>query len=72
MPTIELVLRDDHNQVIGQQPIRKYLLNLNSPIFHDIEGAVENFRKTVLPDIELALLEAAQETFIQDKKRSKL
>ena len=52
MPTIELVLRDDHNQVIGQQPIRKYPLNLNSQSFHDIEGAVENFRKTALPDIE--------------------
>lgn len=69
MPTIELVLRDDHNQVIGQQPIRKYPLNLNSPSFHDIEGSVENFRKTALPDIELALLEAAQKAFIQDKKK---
>jgi len=69
MPTIELVLRDDHNQVIGQQPIRKYLLNLKSQSFHDIEGAVENFRKTALPDIELALLEAAQKAFIQDKKK---
>ena len=55
MPTIELVLRDDHNQVIGQQSIRKYPLNLNSQSFHDIEGAVENFKKTALPDIELAL-----------------
>lgn len=69
MPTIELVLRDDHDQVIGQQPIRKYPLNLNSQSFHDIEGAVENFRKTALPDIELALLEAAQKAFIQDKKK---
>ena len=69
MPTIELVLRDDHNQVIGQQPIRKYPLSLKSPSFHDIEGAVENFKKTALPDIELALLEAAQSAFIQDKKK---
>lgn len=69
MPTIELVLRDDHNQVIGQPSIRKYPLNLNSQSFHDIEGAVENFKKTALPDIELALLEAAQSAFIQDKKK---
>ena len=69
MPTIELVLRDDHHQVIGQQSIRKYPLNLKSQSFHDIEGAVENFKKTALPDIELALLEAAQSAFIQDKKK---
>ncbi len=49
MPTIELVLRDDHNQVIGQQPIRKYPLNLKSSSFHDIEGAVENFKKQHYP-----------------------
>jgi hypothetical protein len=45
---------------------------LSSQSFHDIEGAVENFKKAVLPDIELDLLEAAQSAFVRDKKRSDL
>ena len=60
MPTIEWVLRDDDNQIIGQQATKKYLLNLNGQSVHDIEGAVEDFKKSALPDIELAVLEAAQ------------
>jgi hypothetical protein len=47
-------------------------LNLNSQSVHDIEGAVDDFKRNALPDIELDLLEAAQIAFIQDKKRSDL
>jgi hypothetical protein len=45
---------------------------LKTQSFHDIEGAVENFKQVVLPDIEASLLEAAQSAFIQDKKRPDL
>jgi hypothetical protein len=69
MPTIELVLRDDNNQIIGQQSTKKYPLNLNSQTVHDIEGAVEKFKNNALHDIELDLLEAAQRAFIHDKKK---
>ena len=72
MPTIELVLRDDNNQIINQQSIKKYPLNWKSESFHDIEGAVENFKNLALPDIERDLLEAAQQAFIQDKKRPEM
>jgi hypothetical protein len=72
MPTIELVLRDDDNRIIGQRSAKRYSLNLSSQSFHDIEGAVENFKKAVLPDVELDLLEAAQSAFVRDKKRSDL
>jgi hypothetical protein len=72
MPTIELVLRDDNNQIIGQQSTKKYSLNLNSQTVHDIEGAVEEFKSCALPDITLSLLEAAQTAFIHDKKRPDL
>ena len=37
--------------------------------FHDIESAVETFKRKVLPDIEADLLEAAQKAFIAGKKR---
>ncbi len=70
MPTIELVLRDDNNQIIGQQCTKKYSLNLPSQSVHDIEGAVEEFKNYALPDITLSLLEAAQIAFIHDKKKT--
>ena len=70
MATIELVLRDDNNQIIGQESTKKYSLNLNRQTVHDIEGAVEEFKNSALPDIELDLLEAAQIAFTQDKKKT--
>ena len=72
MLTIELVLRDDNNQIMGQQSVKKYPLDWKSQSFHDIEGAVENFKNLALPDIELALLEATQGAFIENKKRPDL
>ncbi len=50
--------------------MKKYPLDLKTQSFHDIEGAVENFKQVVLPDIEASLLEAAQSAFIQDKKKT--
>jgi len=72
MPTIELVLRDDNNQIMGQPSVKKYPLDWKSQSFHDIEGAVESFKNSALPDIELALLEATQRAFIENKKRPDL
>lgn len=70
MPTLELILRDDNGQIMGEQSVKKYPLDLKTQSFHDIEGAVENFKQVVLPDIEASLLEAAQRAFIQDKKKT--
>ena len=69
MPTIELILRDDNGQMMGEQSVKKYPLDLKSQSFHDIEGAVEKFKQVVLPDVEASLLEVAQSAFIQDKKK---
>jgi hypothetical protein len=49
--------------------IKQYALNWKSQSFHDIEGAVEQFKRSALPDIEADLLEAAQRTFINGKTR---
>jgi hypothetical protein len=70
MATIELILRDDNNQIIGQRSYKKYSLSSNSPTVHNIEGAVEEFKNLALSDIQLDLLEAAQNSFIQDKKKN--
>jgi len=70
MLTIELILRDDNGQMMGEQSVKKYPLDLKSQSFHDIEGAVEKFKQVVLPDVEASLLEVAQSAFIQDKKKT--
>jgi hypothetical protein len=70
MPTIELILRDDNGQMMGEQSVKKYPLDLKSQSFHDIEGAVEKFKQVVLSDVEASLLEVAQSAFIQDKKKT--
>lgn len=70
MATIELILRDDNNQIIGQRSYKKYSLSLNSLTVHNIEGAVDEFKNLALSDIQLDLLEAAQNSFIQDKKKN--
>jgi hypothetical protein len=70
MPTIELILRDENGQIMHQPCVKKYPLDWKSQSFHDIEGAVENFKQIALPDIEASLLEAAQDAFIQDKKKT--
>jgi hypothetical protein len=67
MSTIELTLRDDHGRIIDQ--VKKYPMDWKSQSFHDIEGAVENFKQIALPDIEAELLEAAQNAFTEDKKK---
>lgn len=70
MPTIELVIRDDEGNMIDSRSVNRYTLNLGKQSFHDIEGAVETFRRDMLPDLEADLLKAAQDTFIKDKKKS--
>lgn len=70
MPTIEWVLRDESGQIMGQQSVKRYPLDWKSQSFHDIEGAVENFKQVALSDIEATLLEAVQNDFIQDKKKT--
>ena len=41
MPTIELILRDDNGQIMGEQSVKKYPLDWKTQSFHDIEGAVK-------------------------------
>lgn len=72
MPTIELIIRDDKGNVIDSRSVNRYTLNLGKQSFHEIEGAVEQLKMNMLPDLEADLLKAAQTTFIKDKKRINL
>ena len=66
MASIEITLRDDDGKLLEQS--RPYPLNISSHSLHDIEGAVELFKRLALPDIEASFLHAAQEKLIVDKK----
>ena len=70
MPAIEIIIRDDNGNIIDSRNARKYPLDLGKQSFHEIEGAVEKFKRQALPDIEASLLEAAQNAFILDKKKT--
>ena len=70
MPTVELILRDDEDRIIDHRATRKYSLDCKNQSLHCIEGAVEEFKKNLLPDLQADLLEAAQNRLIQNKKKT--
>jgi len=47
-------------------------MDLGSQSLHDIEGAVEDWRQKVLPDMEADLLDKAQSQFTQQAKVNSL
>jgi hypothetical protein len=63
---IEVIIRDEQGQVIGQ--LEPQTMELGRQSLHDIEGAVEQWRGSALPDIEAELLSAAQAEFVEQKK----
>ena len=63
---IEVVIRDEQGNVIGQ--LEPQAMDLGCQSLHDIEGAVEQWRQKALPDIEAELLSAAQREFVAQKK----
>ena len=63
---IEVIIRDEQGSMIGQ--LEPQPMNLGRQSLHEIEGAVEQWRQTALPDIEAALLSAAQREFVVAKK----
>ena len=44
-------------------------MDLGSQSLHDIEGAVEDWKQKILPDIEANLLAQAQSQFTQQTKK---
>lgn len=72
MPTIEFIVRDDEGHILDSRSVNRYRLDWGKQSFHEIEGAVEQLKKNLLPDLEADLLKAAQCAFIKDKKRVSL
>lgn len=63
---IEVIIRDEQGKVIGQ--LEPETMDLGCQSLHEIEGAVEQWRRRILPDIEAELLSAAQSEFVPEKK----
>jgi len=63
---IEVIIRDEQGNVIGQ--LEPQAMDLGRQSLHDIEGAVEQWRRRALPDIEAELLSRSQREFVEQKK----
>jgi hypothetical protein len=67
MATIEIIIRDDHGNIIEGRARKEYKLDLGNQSCNAIEAAVGTFKHIALPDLQADLLKEAQDNFI--KKR---
>ena len=52
---VEVVIRDEEGKILGQ--LDSYSMELGAQSLHEIEGAVEDWRQKVLPDVTAELLD---------------
>jgi len=64
---VEVVIRDEEGKILGQ--LDSYSLELGNQSLYEIEGAVEDWRQKVLPDVTAELLHSAQIHFTQESKK---
>lgn len=64
---VELVIRDEEGKILGQ--LDSYSMELGTQSLHEIEGAVEDWRQKLLPDVTAELLKSAQNQFNQESKK---
>ena len=69
MATIKVTIQDDFGNVINEAASREYPLDLGKTTLAEIEGAVEDFKKRALADIERDLLLATQDRFVEEQKK---
>jgi len=68
MATIEIIIRDDHGNIIEGRARKEYKLDLGNQSFNAIEAAVGTFKTVALPDLKADLLKEAQDNFIKKKR----
>ena len=69
MTRIRIILEDEEgHQIAGTEP-RSYELGKTLENLHDIEGALDHFRRKVLPDLTQELLAQGQAAALQDPKK---
>ena len=64
---VEVVIRDEEGKILGQ--LDSYSMELGAQSLYEIEGAVEDWRQKVLPDVTAELLHSAQTQFTQESKK---
>lgn len=72
MASVELIIRDDDDNIISSSHKRIYELNIGNGDSDTIEGAVEIFRHKALKDIHKDLLSNAQAEFVSRIKKKDL
>ena len=65
MATIEIIIRDDHGNIIEGGGRKEYKLDLGNQSFNAIEAAVGTLKNIALPDLKADLLKEAQDNFIK-------
>ncbi len=65
--TVEVVIRDEEGKILGQ--LNSYSWELGKQSLYEIEGALEDWRQKVLPELTAELLHSAQTQFTQDSKK---
>jgi len=69
MARIRIILEDDNGrEVAGTEP-RIYELGVGLDNLHEIEGALERFRRLALPELTAELLAEAQAAQTKDPKK---
>lgn len=69
MARIRITLEDDIGREIKGTEPRFYELSNGLENLHEIEGALERFKRQVLPDLTRELLEQAQQAALADPKK---
>jgi len=66
--TVEFVIRDEIGNILSQNS--PFSIEIGTQSLHDIEGAVEQMKQKVLPEIEATLLTQAQNEFTKKIKKN--
>jgi len=69
MARIKITIQDDNGTVINEISEREYELDVGQGRVAEIEGAVDEFKKRALAEIEKAFLVAAQARFVEEQKK---
>jgi hypothetical protein len=69
MARVRIILEDDNGREMTETGARVYELGTDLGNLHGIEGAVERFRRQVLPELTAELLAQAQAAQIKDPKK---
>jgi len=65
---VKLEIQDESGNILSE--LAPYWMELGSQSLYEIEGAVENWKQEVLPEIEADLLQSAQRQFTQKAKKT--